>query len=230
MKGGGYFGTEQPKENIHNPSMLLRMSHRLNLRPNERAERRLRWLIFLNALLSLRGSRGFCFGRNIKWTGSPLLSPAGSHFRPGFGEGYANACVPLRAAAAGSTRAGLLTEGSELQYSATAALLLCLSSLLSPLPVSLSRVSGKVGRMVSEQQMFRLQRCLPANNWSQCSRETLWDSARKTSNTSQPPDSKAQLTLLPPSLHSFCFLHTFSVLFHFTALSASVFVNLCSAT
>lgn len=39
--------------------------------------------------------------------------------------------------------------------------------------LSLSRVSGKVGRMVPEQQMFRLQRCLPANNWSQCSRETF---------------------------------------------------------
>ncbi len=42
MRGGGggelNFGTEQPKENIHNPSMLLHMSHRLKLRPFEQGD------------------------------------------------------------------------------------------------------------------------------------------------------------------------------------------------
>lgn len=93
--------------------------------------------------------------------------------------------------------------------------------------LSLSRVSGKVGRMVPEQQMFRLQHCLPANNWSQCSRESLWDSARKTSNTSQPPDSAAQLTLLfpPVSLSSpaFAFYSLSLVFLHFMAFFCKCF-------
>lgn len=170
---------------------------------------------------------GFCFERNIKWAGSPLLGLISGR---SLGRDMQMQPSWLRPPQSCSCRVELTrptVDRGIWALTATPALVFCyccpvaLSFLFtfSSVCLSLSRVSGKVGRMVPEQQMFRLQHFLPANNWNQCSRETLWDSARKTSNTSQPPDSAAQLTLLfSPRLlilTSFCFLYTFSVFLHF---------------
>lgn len=114
-EGGCRFGTEEPKENIPNPSMLLHLSHRLKLHWNKQVGRLVN---FSKCALVFEEFDGFLFWEKHKVSGFTPAVACWVSFQAGVWGGICKCsrpdCGPLRAAAAGSSSRGrLLTEGSE---------------------------------------------------------------------------------------------------------------------